>query len=143
MPSLSVDFVNEAIDHVLASTCSASLHQSQNGGKDLILRRVLTANDWDVLSSAVDTASTLSADDSRPPFYFGFQVKARSHEKDELIGFCTFYIAYSTWDGRMLYVDYMSDTNGCSTLQYRVLAKIAIRIGCTRLTWKVSIIRRL
>ena len=86
----------------------------------------------------------LSAD--KPPFYFGIQVLMSSTCTDQnqphndiMVGFCTFYIAYSTWDGRMLYVDELLDVEaaGDSLLLYRVLAKIAIQTGCARLIWKV------
>jgi hypothetical protein len=68
-------------------------------------------------------------------------------------GICTFYLAYSTWDGRMLYVDHLSPpkiTNGSTSTKnssssssetlmmiqiYRVLAKISMGLKCARLSW--------
>ena len=157
MTSLSKDFVHETIDAVLASVLSSSLCQH----RDITLRRVVTSEDWVSLSSQsrtaiddstiisdgdcnnngddTDTVSrrnniALSADTS--PFYFGIQVL----HNNIIVGFCTFHIAYSTWDGRMVYVDqlqHFEDEDNDSLLIYHVLAKIAIQIGALRLTWKV------
>ena len=55
-----------------------------------------------------------------------------------LVGFCTFYIAYSTWDGRFLYADQIQPESDGSLKLYRFMAQVSQAIGCTRLTWKVS-----
>ncbi|KAL3928781.1 MAG: hypothetical protein SGBAC_012496 [Bacillariaceae sp.] len=50
----------------------------------------------------------------------------------------TFYIAYSTWDGRCLHVDQLpprekNTVKGVLLLQ--ILGKVAIKLGCRRLLW--------
>jgi GNAT superfamily N-acetyltransferase len=54
----------------------------------------------------------------------------------------TFYIAYSTWDGRILYVDEW-DTDAHERIQKDapriitpVLASIALKLHCTRIVWQ-------
>lgn len=45
----------------------------------------------------------------------------------------TFYIAYSTWDGRFLYLDNIKSSSEATTLQvYQILAEIAIKLHCSR-----------
>jgi hypothetical protein len=46
----------------------------------------------------------------------------------------TFYIAYSTWDGRILYIDHIgSDNNNAVNLVvYQTLAEIATSLHCRR-----------
>jgi hypothetical protein len=45
----------------------------------------------------------------------------------------TFYLAYSTWDGRVLYVDHLgSDDPAESLLVYRTLADLAVNLHCRR-----------
>jgi GNAT superfamily N-acetyltransferase len=56
----------------------------------------------------------------------------------------TFYLAYSTWDGRVLYLDRAgfsnlgswSDMGGLPLLLRRSLADIAVRLYCARFTWQ-------
>ena len=58
----------------------------------------------------------------------------------------TFYFAYSTWDGRFLYLDCLgcghdsSDDRlvGLSLLLHHALAEIAVRLDCDRFTWQHS-----
>jgi hypothetical protein len=96
------------------------------------------------------------------PFYFGIEATTKggaAHEEaaSAVVAFVTFYIAYSTWDGRMTYVDDLVvvedggtgfdhgsdgtpqkyDFDGLKVTLYRLLAKISVSIGCDRLTWKV------
>ncbi len=128
--SLSEEAVHEAIDNVLASEAS-----------DVVLRRATESRDWNSIMSIADPAKengtqetrNLSAE-VRTPFYFGIQAL---NGKGTLIGFCTFYIAYSTWDGRMLYADQIQPESDGSLLLYHIMAKISTEIGCSRFTWKV------
>jgi hypothetical protein len=54
----------------------------------------------------------------------------------------TFYVSYSTWDGRFLYVDnvMMTDRNddGMGTVEagLKLLARIALDLGCSRFVRK-------
>ena len=140
--------------------------------RDITLRRVVTSEDWVSLSSQSCTAkdSTISDGDCNnneddtvsrrntafsadtSPFYFGIQVlmstcctDQNQPHNDKMVGFCTFYIAYSTWDGRMVYVDQLQhfEDEDNDSLLYHVLAKIAIQIGSLRLSWKVRTLRNI
>ena len=141
--SLSEDSVDRTIDAILASERWVSLD-----GSPVILRRISELDEWKSLlqslsssdgeSKSSSSASVMSAVDFRTPFYFGIQALRSDPDGKVLVGFCTFYIAYSTWDGRMLYVDQIDTEANGSLLLYRVMAKIARGIGCSRFTWKVS-----
>lgn len=148
--SLSVDFVHRTIDKVLASESSISPNGLPHN-RDVILRRTTTQCLRDSLSSSRSSSDSAERNDSdeesrdvvvsvdfRTPFYFGIKAmtSGRYQSEEKLVGFCTFYIAYSTWDGRMLYVDQINTETDGSILFYRVMAKIATEIGCARFTWK-------
>lgn len=147
-PSLSADSVHETIDNFLASTTPRSA-----GNKDVVLRRMTTEEDWNSATTSVLDSETRTEGDGaefrkktnnqlasfgRPPFYFGIQALKKDPSKPEtsLVGFCTFYIAYSTLDGRMLYADQIKAETDGSLLLYLVMAKIATEIGCTEFRWK-------
>jgi len=147
---LSVDFVDQTIDSVIASEGEISSDESPDNG-NVILRRTETSDDWNSLLSSLclsDPSIESESDeesgdmefsaDLRTPFYFGIQALSSEPNQpgEKLVGFCTFYIAYSTWDGRMLYVDRINTESEGSLLLYRVMAKIAIETGCGRFTWK-------
>jgi len=147
--SLSVHSVYERIDGVLAST-----NPRLDG---VVLQRVQTQDDWNTVLSAVASQKRSEGDAEdpriqnknnnteslscsvRPPFCFGILAVKKDPSKPSeplLVGFCTFYIAYSTWDGRMMYVDQIQTEADGSLLLYLVVARIATKIGCARFTWK-------
>lgn len=150
MTSLTVDYVHEVIDRVLQLTevqaCPLATSKKSPisaGNTSLTWRRVAQPRDW-VERGGSPKDLSLS---HRIPFYFGIQA-SRHDEADEecdeeppSTARCTFYLAYSTWDGRMLYVDQLSDSDSCSAdvvmAFYRILAKIAVQLQCARLCWKV------
>ena len=64
----------------------------------------------------------------------------------QLNGLVTFYMAYSTWEGRMLYLDHLSIMKSSTSeeniaeielLALQALARIAIHLNCKRLMWRV------
>jgi hypothetical protein len=113
--------------------------------KNITLHRTASPSDWNSLLSSLSSDEEYGTHvlslDFRTSFYFGIEVWSSETEQpgEKLLGFCTFYAAYSTWDGRMLYVDQINAETDGSLLLYRVMAKIATEIGSTRLTWKVRI----
>jgi len=122
--SLSEDSVHRAIDMVLATSDSS----------DVLLRRADISKEQNSMLSLVDPTNQNDANiHPCTPFYFGIQALSSDNS---LVGFCTFYIAYSTWDGRMLYADQIHPELNGSLLFYRIMAKIATEIGCSRFTWK-------
>ena len=73
------------------------------------------------------------------PNYFGIVVE----EGKACVGFATFYLAYSTWDARVLYLDklFLAKDNSNASLEWSLhftLADIALRLECARYTWQVS-----
>jgi len=146
---LSVDFVQRSIDNVLASERSISAGESPDH-KNVFLRQTKTRDDWNALLASSlrcsDPATRNETDDKvgdaefsadrRTSFYFGIQAWSSEQAGERLVGFCTFYIAYSSWEGRMLYVDQISTERDGSLLLYHVMAQIAVETGCGRLTWK-------
>ena len=129
--SLTEDSVIQAIDELLLTLPR---------DEDVLLRRTETPSDWSAVRSlsdptrVVENGSILSEPDVRTPFFFGIHALSG----DTVVGFCTFYIAYSTWDGRFLYADQIQPESDGSLRLYRFMAQVAQAIGCTRLTWKVS-----
>eukprot|EP00533_Pseudo-nitzschia_delicatissima_P011906 CAMPEP_0197261756 /NCGR_PEP_ID=MMETSP1432-20130617/139_1 /TAXON_ID=44447 /ORGANISM="Pseudo-nitzschia delicatissima, Strain UNC1205" /LENGTH=373 /DNA_ID=CAMNT_0042726041 /DNA_START=93 /DNA_END=1214 /DNA_ORIENTATION=- len=122
--SLSEDSVHQAIDKVLAASESS----------DVLLRRADMSKEQNSMLSLLDPTNQNDGNlRARTPFYFGIQAMSR---ENVLVGFCTFYIAYSTWDGRMLYADQIHPEKYGRLLFYRIMAKIATEIGCSRFTWK-------
>ena len=114
------------------------------------------------------------------PLYFGIQILQTKQQKTDaedrggkqqhdavIVGFITFYIAYSTWDGRFIFVDHIrtssNDDTGNEegdvaatlttisdeeTLQTKMevyllqlVAKIAIELQCSRVTWTITKVR--
>lgn len=162
--SLSVDFIHKTIDEVCRKPFLLQNGTGSSDGKSVVLHRATTPCDWNCIVSSLSSSdsATRNASDEEPdnsvfsadfrtPFYFGIQAtnsdppqdcgryrkKVPLHQPgDELVGFCTFYIAYSTWDGRVLYVDKINPETDGSLLLYRAMAIIATYLGCDRFTWK-------
>jgi diamine N-acetyltransferase len=158
MTSLTVNYVHETIDQVLQSqelpTEQAETTTTLSAIRSSFeWRRVVnTQGDFETIDKAYkikfgDTIPTLvSTLSHKIPFYFGIQSTRRRTEGDDstqLAAVCMFYLAYSTWDGRMLNVDQFlifEKNDWCSdeVLElYQILAKIAVQLQCTRLSWKV------
>lgn len=79
-----------------------------------------------------------NVDAHKTPWYFGIAIQNSGTKK--AVGLITFYIAYSSWNGRILYVDRL-DSNKDEKLDQsllQMLAQVARRFDCARLTWRVS-----
>lgn len=118
--SLSISTIHQYFDEVLKE-CNQSLQ---------IEERPFTTID-----RVADWSSVLPHDESpNVPLYFGMLINASGgapESGDELV---TFYIGYSTWDGRCLFVDRLPTVDN-EKLLLQVLAKLAVRLGCRRLLW--------
>ena len=116
---LTVSFANECIDKVLAERSAT--------GIGLRLRRLSKpddAIDADVASGSI-------------PYFFGIGLFDDDSPSSRVRGVVTVYMAYSTWDGRCLFVDRLDLPDpGMEVTVLRPLAKIAINLGCARLNWK-------
>ena len=122
--SLTISIITKSIDDVILEN-GHFLRES----KGLKLQRV----------SKFDSLNTISL------LYFGISVSEikNNHDREEINdvekkgtrALISFYIGYSTWDGRVLFVDELPDSNTKTFLQ--ILSKISIRLGCTRMNWMV------
>jgi hypothetical protein len=162
MTSLTADYVNNVIDRVLQSNAlstseSTTTTTSSASNLSYAWRRVdHSQGDWETISNAYckmklgDGPATLVPpllSHEKIPFYFGIQASLRQRDDNNnpnaVVAVCTFFLAYSTWDGRMLNVDQflVLDKNDCSSQElvalYRILANVAVQLQCARLSWKV------
>jgi hypothetical protein len=78
----------------------------------------------------------------RTPWHFGIAVRD-ARQKENVIGFVTFFVAYSSWSGRILYLDQMQldsrMNDDVEKVLLQLLAEIALELDCVRLTWRVCI----
>ena len=73
------------------------------------------------------------------PWYFGIMML--DTKNDTICGFVTFYVAYSSWNGKIMYLDQMQCllTDDDTTIEeslLQMLAKIAVELDFARLTWR-------
>ncbi|KAG7350346.1 acyl-CoA N-acyltransferase [Nitzschia inconspicua] len=157
--SLTVEDVHQAIDECTLQSSTPSTW-----------RRIIQPEEW-ALAESISRCNNpprhnnnCNNDCKKPPYFFGIQSinplgdntsKASSSANNQMpMIICTFYLAYSTWDARMLYIDQVvvvgdgfngenGDNDDCDCYSseevgrlYRILAKIAIKLHCARLTWK-------
>ena len=108
------------------------------------LRRATKDEDWQLLlrGDCIDGSSSSSnISNMKTPWFFGIVVCDRESNK---VGLITFYIAYSTWNGRVLYLDEitwekqngMTDTTDIEQHLLRILASIAVDLNFARITWR-------
>lgn len=138
MASLTKGFVENAIDDACHYIGEKVQTLRTNGG--LTVRRIRD-QDWhigseEMVGKDVDASDYLK---SRTPWHFGISV--RNAHNNSIIGRVTFYVAYSSWSGRIIYIDRM-DCKGLNDeteeLLLRILADVALALDCVRLTWRVS-----
>jgi GNAT superfamily N-acetyltransferase len=84
--------------------------------------------------------------DDEPLLYGVVATSATSNEDPSPLGgatlaYATFYMAYSTWDGRVLYLDQVNNTGNeraddLESKMRQCLARAAILLECSRFTWQ-------
>lgn len=123
---LSISNVRSAIDE-------ACIKSSERTSGDYVLRGG-KVEDLPVLLSATDTQG-IQSDLSHDSHLFHTIILEK---KNDIVGFCIFYWAYSTWDGRFLYVNRISAPNDEleKSITY-TLAEVAVRLDAQRLVWQV------
>jgi hypothetical protein len=158
MNSLTVSFVEQVIDESLNgkdATWQKDLHE-----QGWHLRRAATPTEWRDLikktastgTSTTTTTTTTFCDGEEEelsyqvPYFFGIGIYSREpHETSPILcGVITFYMAYSTWDARCVFLDRLdlptpADANVEKTI-LRALANIAVRLQCGRLCWEVRFV---
>ncbi|HEX8656014.1 MAG TPA: GNAT family N-acetyltransferase [Hymenobacter sp.] len=90
--------------------------------------------------AVTNTLAAMQRDGFGPAPIFGFFVLENS--ADEIIGLALFYTAYSTWKGRMLYLEDLVVTesargSGLGKLLFDAVVAEARAIGAIRLKWQV------
>ena len=136
-----ISSIRDAIREVLQDDDIVQQHLTKK--YDLVLRQV---DDWE------DATIKLSVGDIDHqklalPLHFGLSLAGVSSSQSRH-GLVTFYMAYSTWEGRMLYVDHLSinsingdDKDQIELLILQALARIAVKLNCSRLMWRVRAMR--
>lgn len=95
--------------------------------------------DWEDAFKGSKNSSPVDA-----PLYFGLQIVNTGDDADKTplsdLSFISFFVGYSTWEGLCIFVDQLGQTGDPAKehLFLQILAKIAVRHGSKRLTWKVS-----
>ncbi|KAG7344147.1 acyl-CoA N-acyltransferase [Nitzschia inconspicua] len=71
----------------------------------------------------------------RTPWFFGMEI---INKEGKTCGFVTFYIAYSSWNGKILHLDQIQCNNMNEQIEraiLQLLGNMAVGIDCARLTW--------
>jgi hypothetical protein len=136
MEPLTASSIQLAIDEIIKDDAL----QKEWIKRGLELCRATEPNEWSAMGAGNDTV----VDESSVPLYFGITI--RDNTNNQLCCGCvTFYLAYSTWVGRILYVDRLEckdgadddDDDSLEILLMRTLAKLTVPLDCARLTWRV------
>lgn len=144
--------VEQAMDTILSNADLAPLSQLANE-YGLTLRRSTDDSSWKRICyfQAGITAASPDADEgtmlqhfqtAKTPWFFGMELCRQ--EDENICGFVTFYVAYSSWNGKILHLDAIQcSADASSNLQMKkdilqILANMAVEMGCARLTWTVS-----
>lgn len=140
MSALSVMLIEKAIDSACHESCKKPQQIKFTHG--LVVSRII---DWNVVNEiTVDDEDLLRSENylsTKTPWHFGIQIQ-NSHPDTKTMGILCFYLAYSSWSGRILYLDrlmcqdFLNDE--AEQLLLQILADIAISLDCARLTWRVS-----
>lgn len=126
---LTAPTVEQAIDDALST--DKELPNMLETNKNLSISRI---EDWkSTLEAMGEDATSLLR--TKTPWYFGMSLRDTNAEK--VAGIFSFYVAYSSWNGRILYVDRMDCDDNTEEVLLRILAKIAIDLDCARITWRV------
>jgi GNAT superfamily N-acetyltransferase len=123
----------DTIDNVLASASYSSI-------LGLSLRRATDDDAWnriliytEVSSSGMSSLSNLKADTT--PWFFGIEI---IDGNGKICGVVTFNVAFSSWNGKILYPDSVhcfGMTGNIEQQLLRILARIAVKMDFARLTW--------
>eukprot|EP00934_Nitzschia_sp_Nitz4_P002176 Nitzschia sp. Nitz4//scaffold146_size56529//20893//22289//NITZ4_006575-RA/size56529-processed-gene-0.61-mRNA-1//-1//CDS//3329536632//2176//frame0 len=90
----------------------------------------------------VQNDSLKTAAEMKTPWYFAMDLIDTTKTVDDperVVGKVSFYIAYSSWDGRILYLDQFQFPAANPETEQRILqtlAKVALQLDCVRLTWR-------
>jgi hypothetical protein len=144
--SLMISSLHTAMDEALKSDAMIIQKLKKQG---LIWRRTKDQSDWEALLTHVLSCDGKSLVHGKAelhlklPFHFGMTLHAEGgpdggDPNSSIRGAVTFYIAYSTWEGKFLYVDHLArNDSSTEVLALETMAKIAVSLNCARLVWRV------
>lgn len=150
--------VDQAIDTILSRSdlscvselsdkCGLSLRRASDdtSWKRILLISQSTTSDVDDQEAREEDVSKdlrlqqLQADQT--PWFGGLEILDKN---GETCGYVTFYIAYSSWNGKILHLDRIQcnydDKLSADQVEeniLQILANMAVEMGCARLTWTV------
>jgi len=134
----------EKVSQAVGLICSREKSETTDRLRDHHNLAVEVVLDWDPILAHV--ATTVSIHDmylqNRTPWHFGISIR-NADDRGKVLGLVTFYVAYSSWSGRILYLDQIQLEDGrmnddVEMILLRLLADIALELDCARLTWRVS-----
>jgi hypothetical protein len=134
VPKESLSKVN--IRNVVQNVCN---EVNKDYNLDYGMFRIGEVGDWEVISSAHGDGKIVRVDEKVQNLVsFFFIVVEMDHQ---IVGFTSFHLAYSTWDGRVLF---RSKTQSLSDSMEKgllfTLAHVAVKLEAQRLVWQVSLI---
>ncbi len=139
-----MSYVNDCIDEILGDTSIDETWRKYLQERNLYLQRVKKLSELKSSKVSVndDTSDSLVENlSSTVPYFFAIGIYP-CNRKNEPCGILTMYIAYSTWDGRCLFLDRLDFPNpddvDMEKKMLRLSAKVAVKLGCARLNWRVS-----
>ena len=137
--STSLEAVHKAIDKALDKESALQKKILQSSG--LTLQRAPDTDDeWKSMMKCGGYEDISSYQESKTPWHFGIRILDNNHNEEEVCGFLSFYVAYSTWNGKILYLDRLAcpaANDSTKQLLLRTLAKVAVNLNYARLTWRV------
>jgi hypothetical protein len=144
--SLTICSIHAAMDEAIKSDDRIIQKLKKQG---MIWRRTKDPSDWETLLTHVLSFDGRNLVRGKPelhlklPFHFGMTLHAEGgpggdEPNSGICGAVTFYIAYSTWEGKFLYVDHLArHDSSVEVLSLETLARIAVSLNCARLVWRV------
>ena len=136
---VSVERVHEAIDNACDQTNSRLLaddssHKNSNNNKSVIFRR----GTLDDISGLITILKDAQINRDQLVRDFDLVHWIILEKCNQVLGLAAFYWAYSTWDGRVLYVNKVTAPNTeLETSLLYTLADIAVQLEGQRLVWQV------
>ena len=130
---LSVD----AIRHAISEACDKT---NERLGNDA-LARVVTVNGTSSILSILGLMDKSEGEQQQPNDLPNFDLVQGIilEQSGRVVGFATVYWAYSTWDGRYLYINkIVAPDQKLETSMLYTLAEVALCLEGQRLVWQVS-----
>lgn len=126
-PTLTPEAVREAIARVCQEVNAPQDHD---------------ASSWKFEPATLESLCAKAPERSGPStvdtnLLYGIERTSRNINDKTAVGqLCTFYFAYSTWEGRVIFWDFTDESpDATAPLWSRLLARIGVALHCRRLVW--------